>query len=576
MMMNKNDRSGSNHLHNERKSREDFKEMKVGCLILIGIVFHVIFALSIFDIYFRSPLIHGMTPYSYSSSSSPAKRIVLFVGDGLRADKFFELESLNEEGNRKENESDQINNDNGGKTSRAPFLRSILEKNGSFGVSHTRVPTESRPGHVALIAGFYEDVSAVMKGWKSNPVEFDSFFNESAKTYSFGSPDIVPMFKPEGVGHVVVEAYDPEDEDFSVDASHLDTWVFDRFEALLKRAEKDPKVNQELNQDKVVFFLHLLGIDTNGHAHRPYSKEYLDNIRSVDEGVKKVVERIESFYGDSNTAFVFTADHGMSNKGSHGDGEKANTETPLVVWGAGVAGPNKRKEGLKSPPDWGLGELERKDVNQADVAVLMAALLGTNYPLNSVGVLPLNYLNGDDKFKVGNLLVNAKQILAQFIIKSESKKEKTLYFRPFHPLSNYKHQVDNIEKLIERERFDEAKFECMKLIETSLDGLNYFQTYDWAMLMTVISFGYLGWISYVLFFVAVNYSQEMKSGVSTFNPFISLKRFFTSWGIGIYFAFAIFLAVESSPLPYYLYFFFATYFWTHLFQVNFIDSKSIH
>lgn len=66
------------------------------------------------------------------------------LADGLRADKFFESDAA-------------------GKF-RAPFLRSVIKERGRWGVSHARPPTESRPGHVAIIAGFYEDPSAVTKG----------------------------------------------------------------------------------------------------------------------------------------------------------------------------------------------------------------------------------------------------------------------------------------------------------------------------------------------------------------------------------------------------------------------------
>lgn len=60
----------------------------------------------------------------------PFSRLVLFSADGLRAESFFREGCVN-----------------------TKFLRDIILTEGVHGISHTRVPTESRTGHVALIAG---------------------------------------------------------------------------------------------------------------------------------------------------------------------------------------------------------------------------------------------------------------------------------------------------------------------------------------------------------------------------------------------------------------------------------------
>ncbi|KAJ6800191.1 GPI ethanolamine phosphate transferase 1 [Iris pallida] len=185
---------------------------------------------------------------------------------------------------------------------------------GTGGVSHARPPTESRPGHVAIIAGFYEDPSAVTKGWKANPVEFDSVFNRSRHTVSYGSPDIVPIFCG-ALPHSTWASYPHEFEDFATDASFLDQWSFDQFHSLLNRSYDDPNLRQLLLQDKLVIFLHLLGCDTNGHAHRPYSPIYLNNVKIVDQIAESVYNLVESYFNDNRTAYIFTADHGMSDKG---------------------------------------------------------------------------------------------------------------------------------------------------------------------------------------------------------------------------------------------------------------------
>ena len=177
-------------------------------LICVGIVVHLIVLFSIFDIYFKSPITHGMKPIDKLAPTVPAKRLVLFVADGLRADSFFNAIDTNSE---------------------LYLSRKKTSKSAAFAMSNTQMPTETRPGHVAMIAGFYEDMSAVATGWKENLVEFDSVFKKSRYTWAWGSPDVLNMFKKE---NAFLKTYDASIEDFATsNASFLDTWVFHHFKA---------------------------------------------------------------------------------------------------------------------------------------------------------------------------------------------------------------------------------------------------------------------------------------------------------------------------------------------------------
>uniref|UniRef100_A0A8C0MZB8 GPI ethanolamine phosphate transferase 1 n=1 Tax=Canis lupus familiaris TaxID=9615 RepID=A0A8C0MZB8_CANLF len=506
---------------------------------ILGLLVHFVFFGSIFDIYFTSPLVHGMTP-QLTPLPPPAKRLVLFVADGLRADTLYELD---ENGN-----------------TRAPFIRNIIMHEGSWGISHTRVPTESRPGHVALIAGFYEDVSAVAKGWKENPVGFDSLINESRYTWSWGSPDILTMFAKGASGdHVYAYSYDADNEDFGAqDVTKLDTWVFDNMKEFFHAARNNQSLFSKLNEEKIVFFLHLLGIDTNGHAHRPTSREYKDNIKVVDEGMKEIVSMLEDFYGnDGKTAFIFTSDHGMTDWGFHGAGHPSETLTPFVTWGAGIKYPQRvsaQKFDDAFLKEWKLENWKRQDIHQADIAPLMASLIGVPFPLNSVGILPVDYLNNTDLFKAESMFTNAVQILEQFKVKMTQKKEAILpfFFTPFKLLSESK-QLNILRKArsyIKQRKYDEAVSLCKELIQLALKGLSYYHTYDRFFLGINVVLGFVGWTSYASLLIIRSHSSFTR-GVSkeVKKPSHLLSCSFIAVGVLV----AFFLLIQDCPWTYYIY-----------------------
>ncbi|KAG4302229.1 hypothetical protein PCK1_001501 [Pneumocystis canis] len=529
-------------------------------ILIIGILFHIIYLQSIFDIYFTSPLVHGMQQFRVENHA-PAKRLFLIVGDGLRADKLFES---------------YLNPDTNMYETPAPFLQSIVLSKGCFGVSHTRVPTESRPGHVAIIAGFYEDVSAVTKGWKMNPVNFDSVFNQSLHTWSFGSPDILPMFAhgASDVSKVETFMYGKEMEDFSKDSTILDTWVFDKVIELFKNSTSNITIKKALSQDKIIFFLHLLGLDTAGHSYRPYSKEYINNIKVVDIGIKNITELVENYYNDNKTVWIFTSDHGMSDLGTHGDGHPDNTRTPLIAWGSGINLPDKLNVigHDKFSENWTVNIVKRIDVLQADIAPLMAYLLGLNFPMNSVGQLPLDYLSCPSNIKSQAAFVNALEIAEQYKIKHELKSSTKIRFKPFKHLNNETHNLhvykNKIKALMGDHKYDEAIALSKEMLKICLAGLQYLQTYDLLFLHSIITIGYIGWIIF-MFIQIINIYMPKDTYQTQRTLFSSIV--FSSILLGLF----TMLYIEKSPLFYYAYIIFPIFFWEYIFTNKKIIYKFI-
>ncbi|KAF5093621.1 hypothetical protein D0Z03_002342 [Geotrichum reessii] len=449
----------------------------------------------------------------------------------------------------------------------APFIRSKVLNDGTFGISHTRVPTESRPGHVALIAGFYEDVSAVTKGWKENPVDFDSVFNQSSHTYSYGSPDILPMFSRGASDKNRVDAimYGHEFEDFTKSSIELDQFVFDKVDALFDQAETDSELNDRLRQDKLVFFLHLLGIDTAGHSNRPYSAEYYDNIKYIDSKIEKLTKRIDEFYNDGKTAYIFTADHGMSDWGSHGDGHPDNTRTPLVAWGAGVAKPVRDELGDHddySKP-WDLNSVKRNDVNQADVASLMSYLVGLNFPANSVGEIPLAFIDAEDKVKAEVIYANSMSIVEQYLVKAKTTSSQLHYVEyPAFAEQSTEDRSLEIQQLIENEHYAEAVEKSEELMKEALKGLRYLQTYNWLFLRSLVTLGYVGWIGYAslsflhTFVVVGDDAKTNQKG--------TLNISIPGMSIVVLAGLLTFLAKQNSPFYYNFYAVFPVFFWEEI------------
>lgn len=447
--------------------------------ILYGIILHILLLGSIFVTYFRTPVITGLQPQN-DLKNPPAKRLVLIVTDGLRANSFFKDDFKY-----------------------VPNLKRIFLNQGLLGLSHTRVPTESRPGHIAIIAGLYEDPSAVTRGWKENPIDFDSVFNRSRKTFAWGSHDILSIFaKCTDTNKMEFSSY-KDNLDFSGnDETYLlDEWVFERVERFLKEKAKDIK-----NNDKIIFFLHLLGLDTSGHIHKPQSDIFHQNLLYTEKRIYNIYKLFEEIFNDNKTSYILTSDHGMTNLGSHGSGDNYETETPLMIWGSGINNWYDKNFYIHNNNLKRFIQTENKsipllEIEQADLTPLISSIIGISVPMNNFGKLPLNLLNATNDYLLIALFNNALQMFTQYT-KLRNDFNKGLFSSI---LNNFNKIDENDIKILEKyilmkDKLSNDKLkqklteQILELLNNSLEGIEYFQMYYKNILQFCIVITCLGWI----------------------------------------------------------------------------------
>lgn len=100
--------------------------------------------------------------------------------------------------------------------------------------------------------------------------------------------------------------------------------------------------------------------------------------------------------------------------------------------------------------------------------------------------------------------------LCVLILLLDLKQSSSLHFKPFKPLENYLSILKQIEDLISQSDYEAALRMSQDLRNLALAGLHYFQTYDWLMLMTTITLGYIGWILNLLIHILQSYTSLQK------------------------------------------------------------------
>lgn len=483
-------------------------------------------------------------------SKAPAKRSIFFITDGTKADAFLGY-----------NTSHKVS---------APFIRSIVEERGSYGVSYTALPTESKICTTSMMSGYYLDLPDLVNLYFFDRAISDHLINQSTWAWSFGNEDVISLFHSTGRDSVTIS---PVDENYDRNlACPNNKRAIEMLEDLFSRAGEDKDLDEKLRSDKIMIFIHLICVDMIGHIHKPFSPEYFEQIYMTDKLLENATGYIANFYKDDSTAFYVTSDHGMKSTGVHADDSPDNIRTPFVAWGAGIAGPAKGPKSAKTHDDysqsWGLKQYERKDIRQIDIAPLVASVMGIAIPVNSEGVVPLGYLeDGNEHFKAESIFVNAKQICSAYMRREEEWMEHSVLsgFTKGESLE-IRESLNDIHTQLNDKNYEKVIRSSKALIDRCSDGVTDYKDSEKSGLLVIFSSAFLGWMSFGFVTALIKSDSDLdKIRQKSRTPMFV-------WG-ALTSTLVVFLWIKNSPWRYYVYSLLPIYFFYEVFN-NFSKIKA--
>ncbi|XP_044757575.1 GPI ethanolamine phosphate transferase 1-like [Coccinella septempunctata] len=461
-------------------------------LILISCCIHVFLLIAVFNTFFRS-IIESDLPSIRTTKNPPAKRILLIIVDGLGAEAILD-------------ENEYL----------APFLTSIRRGVGSWGVSYGDAPTESRIGHTAVIGGFREDPRAILNAWGHYPVKYDTVFEHSSNTWCIAvTPTVAYIFNKYKNENVRVYAYND-----TCQVWNDDVWSINKFRSILN----DESFQEDFSKPGNIFAVLLPRVDWV--AHHEYGK-YSEEISVVDARIKNITERFQEMFPDNETTYMVTSDHGARIGGGHGTDTPEEITSPFICWGAGV-----------------YRDINRKDLKNIDIAPLISVLLGINFPTNSRGIVPVNYLDISDQQKYQVVLKNLHQIFNIYEKKECTLSRKTLIKKQYLNVSEFR----NV--LMELHNPNSTNGEVSEIVDLSkivLEAMDYTQLYYTYNIIFSGLLGLLFWILYLFSLMEEEFSEGKIEYIKT-RTFQLLLVFYVSSISLIIFSDIFFFLYYSFPL----------------------------